>query len=176
MKNAAALGKGRGAEVRNELVGSDSNNISARSSQAQPETWPGEIFIDPWKRVHCVLDGYPAVMVAVRDGGQPIDIACFASSSPELAYTLRGVGAIVGYQNYDHALSTGSRLLLHATVPAWIDAGGAGAAVVDWFTARGLLVQLKEISCTDREHAADVQNRLKPCGPPQPKLFVRRKP
>jgi hypothetical protein len=173
MKNAATLGGGRCADARNELAELTQSNASARISQA-PEHWPGQIVIDPWGRIDLVTRGIPATMIAVRDAGDPIDIACFASTSPELPYTLRGEGALLGYQHFDHALSSSSRLRLHESVQDWVDAGGDGCAVVDWHLAVGLLVQVKEISCVDRYHAALVQEHLKPAGPPQPKLFVRR--
>ncbi len=171
--------KGRGdnnteIETNNLQFGS---RVCASSPQQIRDVWPGHILIDAYGRVDLAPPGcgVPAMLVAARDHGAPIDVIAVASSSPELSYSLRGAAEILGYEDLDRAYATGEVLTLHSTVRRWLDGGRRGCVIVHWACAISLLSRLKAIVCDTPALAETLSEQLERRGGRMPDITVRRR-
>ncbi|NBW12170.1 MAG: hypothetical protein EBR82_29485 [Caulobacteraceae bacterium] len=107
--------------------------------------------------------GAPALLLAVREAGEVIDVCAVQSARPDEWALLRGEGLVLGHRALLRCvLGIDDVLPVFGTPLAWLVAGGAGICVLDW--APSVLGQLRGLGpgvtlhCEDAR-AADVLGR-----------------
>jgi len=138
--------------------------------------WSAGIEVSPDSGFTVVDDGIPAIRFGVYTSGPGsnlLDLVAVTVGPPRRVLTLRGIGDLLGFDNFDHADITRATVRLYRSPLDWLAAGGDGISVCDWFKVRPLLCRLPGLICDDAAHADDVYQRLRGCGP-MPRFYVEQ--
>jgi hypothetical protein len=100
--------------------------------------------------------GLPALVVAVVEGGELVDLA--AIRGEQVAARL-GLGAALGLDVIDRARWEGRTLCLFASIWSWLS-DPRGTYLIDWHVARSTLADLAAIRCQTIALARQVRRAL----------------
>lgn len=108
-------------------------------------------------------DGFPAMVVPVRERGEDIDIVAFRTGAPARWWWRIGCAAMLGADLLDLTFLPGDRLHVVSTPIGWIAAAGEAVCILDWGCPDLELSPLRdrgELVCDSPMLAARLRKRL----------------
>lgn len=108
-------------------------------------------------------DGFPAMVVPVRERGDDIDIIAFRTDAPARWWWRIGCASMLGADLLDGTFFPGDRLRVVSTPIGWIAAGGDAVCILDWSCPDYELSPLRdrdELLCDNPMLAARLRRRL----------------
>lgn len=108
-------------------------------------------------------DGFPAIVVPVREYGETIDIIAFRTTAPARWFWRLGCGTMLGADILHRGYWPGDKLHLVTTPIGWLAAAGEAVCILDWSLPDHELSSLRdydELICDSPLLAQRIRKRL----------------